>query len=92
MVGTVADGFSTVDPSLQTEVRDLVPTGERPADILTTAALPGAKAACDLTIVSPDAVHAGLDACATAHADKNRKYAPHFRSMQRIGVVFRLMV
>ena len=44
VVSTVVDGLVTVDPSVRTEVLGLVPSADRPADILTTAGVPGASA------------------------------------------------
>ena len=92
VVAAVADGMALADPSLRTEVHGLVPTGERPADILTTAAIPGRQAALDITIASQDALHAGLDACASAHQRKITRYSSLFPALRRAGVVFQPMV
>ena len=67
VVRVVADGMVLADPALQLEVYGLLSTGERPADILTTAAVPGTAAAVDVPIASQDAKHAGVDAFATAY-------------------------
>ena len=70
VVSALADGMALADPSLRTEVRGLVSSGERPADILTTGALPGVRTAVDVTVAAPDALHAGTDACAAAYRRK----------------------
>ena len=92
VVGAVADGMCLADPSLQTEVRGLANTSDRPADILTTAALPGVRTALDITIASQDAVHAGIDACATAYRKKMTRYATILPALRRAGVIFQPMV
>ena len=84
--------MSLVDPCLQTEVRGLVNTSDRPADILTTAAIPGRSAALDITIVSPDAVHAGPDTCASAYGRKVTRYSTIIPQLARAGVAFQPMV
>eukprot|EP00973_Karenia_brevis_P018232 2504286-Karenia_brevis.AAC.1 len=91
VVGAVSDGMSLADASLQTEVRGLTSSTERPADILTTAALPGVRTALDITIASPDALHAGTDAFAAAHRRKMRHYAHLLPSLRRAGVIFQPM-
>ena len=45
VVGSLADGMKLADPLMRTEVRGLGPTTERPADILTAAALHGVQVA-----------------------------------------------
>ena len=54
------------DPSAAVEATGLIPSAPalRPADILTSAALPGRLAALDIGISSPDAAGAGDDCCA----------------------------
>ena len=92
VVTTVAEGMALADPALQTEAHGLLPTGERPADILTTAAIPGTKAALDITIASQDAKHAGTDACATAYRRKMNRYDSILPALRRAGVVFQPLV
>ena len=67
------------DPSAETEVLNLFPDAPtlRPADIFTTAALPGRMAALDIGICSPDASGAGIDCCDTMHDKKIDKYRDH---------------
>ena len=44
------DGLAPVDPGVCTEEPGLVPTAERPADILTSAGVPGTQTAMDITV------------------------------------------
>ena len=92
VVSTVVDGLVTVDPGVRTEVSGLVPSADRPADILTTAGVPGASTAIDVTIAAPDAKAAGKDACATAFRRKMTRYHHYFPTLRRQGVIFRPMV
>ena len=92
VVAAVADGMVLADAGLQTEVRGLVTTGERPADILTTGALPGTKTALDITIAAQDAIHAGLDACRSAYGRKMRNHSHLLPSLRRAGIIFQPMV
>ena len=92
VVAAVADGMATVDTSIQLEARGLGGNGERPADILTTGALPGTKTALDVTIAAQDAKGAGLDACQTAYRRKMRNYAHLFPELRRQGIVFQPLV
>ena len=84
--------MSLVDPCLQLEVQNLAGTSDRPADILTWAALPGKLTAIDITIASQDATHAGLDCCAAAHRRKVRRYCRLLPAMNRAGITFMPMV
>ena len=92
VVRSVVDGMSVVDPCIQTEVRNLVNTTDRPADILTWAALPGKLTAIDVTIASQDAVQAGPDCCAAAYRRKVRRYASILPALHRAGITFMPMV
>ena len=92
VVGAVADGISLADPALQTEVRGLVPTSDRPADILRAGALPGTNAALDITIAAQDAIHAGTDACISAYRRKMTRYSNILPALRRAGVIFKPMV
>ena len=76
------------DPSAETEVLNLFPDAPtlRPADIFTTAALPGRMAALDIGICSPDACGAGIDCCDSMHENKIKKYSDHL--IGRAGVDF----
>ena len=92
VVSALVAGLAPVDPGVCTEVPGLVPTAERPADILTSAGVPGTQTAMDITVAAPDAKAAGLDACATAFRRKMTKYASHFPALRRLGIVFWPMV
>ena len=92
MVAAVADGLSLADPALLTGVRGLVSSSEWLADILTLGALPGTATALDMTIASQDAVHAGLDACASAHRRKMNRYSHILPALRRAGDIFQPMV
>ena len=85
-------GFAVGDPSTTTETPGLTRTAMRPADILTTSALPGRSAALDVTIVSPEAGSAGTDALSSAYRAKLRKYEEVIPEMRREGVDFQPMV
>ena len=58
----------------------------RPADVLTTAALPGRSAALDLGVASPFAAGAGDDYCDTMHQRKMAKYEPYFEELAMEGI------
>ena len=92
VVAAVADGIALADPAFQTEVRGLVPSSDRPADILTIGALPGVQTALDVTIAAQDACAAGSDACASAYRRKIRRYASILPALRRAGVVFQPLV
>ena len=64
------------DASASIEVPELIASapGLRPADIFTTAALPGGQAALDIGICSPDATGAGTDCCETMWQRKTWHY------------------
>jgi len=76
------------DPSASTEVPELISDAPalRPADIYSTAALPGGQAALDVGVCSPDAANAGDDCCAAMWERKRHHYAAHLEGMQRIGL------
>ena len=72
----MVDDLRVADAGVVTELRGLVEgSSARPADVYTSAALPGRDAALDVTIAAQDAVGAGDDCCATAFRGKIRKYA-----------------
>ena len=93
VVRKVADGISLADSSVRTEVRGLSGTSDvRPADVYTNAALPGRDAALDITIVSPEAAHAGQDCLQTAFMGKFHKYRNILPDLHRQGIAFKPMV
>ena len=78
------------DPAAAVEVPELIADAPalRPADIFTTAALPGCQAALDIGICSPDAAGTGLDCCETMWRKKRGRYADHHDEMRRHGIVY----
>eukprot|EP00973_Karenia_brevis_P051782 7193154-Karenia_brevis.AAC.1 len=67
------------------EGRGLTDTSDRPADVLTSAALPGTCTALDITITAQDAKRAGRDACASASRRKMTRYSDILPALQRAG-------
>ena len=78
------------DPSSETEVRALFPSAPtlRPADIFTSAALPGRMAALDIGICSPDACGAGEDCCDSMHNSKIKRYGQFLEGKSGPGFVY----
>ena len=89
VVGAMVEGLKLADAGVVTEPPGLTCTSMRPADILTTAALPGRSAALDVTVASPEASHAGVDAAETAVRAKYRKYRHLIPELRRAGIIFR---
>ena len=89
---SLADGMRMVDPGVALEVRGLAGMNVRPADIYTTAAVPGRRAALDICICSPNAASAGDDAAATAFREKLRRYESIIPQLHRDGIAFRPMI
>ena len=82
-------------PSASIETAGLVPSAPalRPADILTSAALPGRLAALDIGVTCPEATGAGEDCCDAMYRRKRRAYAPHLRELEEEqDVAYRPMV
>lgn len=75
-----AQGLSTVEP------------GARPADLLTTAAVPNREAALDVTIVSQEASHAGRDCVAAAQQAKFDRYRATINTWDPAVRVFQPLV
>ena len=85
----LADSMSAV------EVPGLIPSRPslRPADILTSAAVPGRLAALDIGISSPDSTGAGLDCCAAMEKRKHREYARYTDELKENGgIVYKPLV
>ena len=82
------------DPSAEAETPGLVPSAPslRPADVLTSAALPGRLAALDVGVVSPDAAGSGPDCCAHMFEQKMKVYREHFEEMEAGGVIYRPLI
>jgi len=79
------------DPSAETEVEGLIPSApaRRPADILTSAALPGSLAALDIGVTAPDAVGAGSDCVEAMRRRKVGEYAGHVEELAEQAIYYR---
>ena len=87
------DGVFLADSRVRTEVRGLSEESDvRPADIYTNSALPGCDAALDVTVVSPEASHAGQDCLKNSFSMKFRKYQAILPELSRQGIVFKPLV
>ena len=84
--------FRLADPSVRTEARGLTSTTARPADILTTAAVPGRSAALDVCVASSSASIARGDAAESAFKRKLRHYRAVIPELAAAGVVYRPLV
>lgn len=78
------------DPSASTEVPELIADAPalHPADIYSTAALPGCQAALDVDVCSPDAAGAGRDCVEAMWQWKRAHYAGHREAMRRTGMEY----
>ena len=91
-VRAVVAGLRAADPSVTTEPQGLTDSQARPADILTTAAVPGRRAALDLCVASPNAAGAGGDAAEAAFKRKLRHYAHVVPQLHQAGIAFRPLI
>ena len=91
-VRSLVEGFRLADPGVTTEPRGLTSTQARPADIFTTAAVPGRSAALDVCIASPNAAAAQGDAAEAAFRRKLRHYRNVIPELRRAGVAFRPLI
>ena len=82
------------DPSTSVETVGLIPSAPalRPADIFTSAAIPGRLAALDIGVTSPDAAGAGDDCCEAMFRRKIADYAPHFAELAEQDIVYKPLV
>ena len=82
------------DPTSVVEARRLIPSAPalRPADILTSAAIPGRLAALDIGVTGPDATGAGADCCDAMFNRKRAEYAAHLDELEAEGIVYQPMV
>ena len=91
-VRSIVEGLRLADPQVCTEPRDLTTTQTRPADILTTAAVPGRSAALDVCVASPNAAAACGDAAQAAFKRKLRHYRRVIPQLAAAGIAFRPLV
>ena len=82
------------DSSTAVEALGLIPSAPalRPADLLTSAALPGRLAALDIGITSPDAAAAGDDCCQAMYDRKRHDYRQHLQELEAQDITYRPMV
>ena len=88
----LVEGLKLADPAVTTEPRGLTTTTSRPADIFTTAAVPGRGAALDVCVASPNAAAALGDAAEAAFRRKLRRYRRKIRELASAGIAFRPLV
>ena len=91
-VRAVVEGLKLADPAVTTEPRGLTSTTSRPADIFTTAAVPGRGAALDVCVASPNAAAAMGDAAEAAFRRKLRRYRREIQELSAAGIAFRPLV
>ena len=91
-VRSLVDGLRLADPAVTTEPRGLTASMSRPADILTSAAVPGRRAALDVCVASPNAATALGDAAESAFRRKLRRYRQEIPELARAGIVYRPLV
>ena len=94
VVRALVDGFRLADPAVTTEPKDLTSTSDRPADILTLAAVPGRSAALDICVTSPNAASARGDAATSAFQRKLARYkrTGTIAELGRAGIAFKPMI
>ena len=92
VVRSLVDGIRIADPAVTTEPRGLTRTQARPADVFTSAAVPGRSAALDVCITSPDSAAAGADAAESAFRRKLTHYADVIPELRSAGIAFRPMI
>ena len=91
-VRALVDGLRLADAGVSTEPLGLTSTTDRPADVLTTAAVPGRSAALDVCIASPNAAGAQQDAAEAAFRRKLRRYRNAIPELAEAGIAFRPLV
>lgn len=92
VVRCVVEGLRLADPAVSTEPRGLTSTEARPADIFTSAALPGRSAALDVCVASANAAAAQGDAADAAFRRKLRHYRDVIPELLRAGIIYRPLV
>ncbi len=92
VVRSVVNGLKLADAGVSTEARGLTTSQSRPADILTTAAVPGRSAALDVCVASPNAAAAAGDAAEAAFKRKLRRYRREIPQMAAAGILYRPLV
>ena len=82
------------DPGATTEEPEVITSRPalRPADIFTSAAIPGGMAALDVGITSPDSSQTGADCVEAMWREKRGHYAAYAGEMAAAGVTYLPMV
>jgi len=82
------------DPTAELEPLGLIPGHPtlRPADVFTSAAVPGRLSALDVGICSPDATAAGHDCTESMRLRKLGDYGSHLGTLERQNIEYRPMV
>ena len=88
-VHAVSGGLKLADPCITTEPRGHTETQLRPADIFTTAAVPGRSAALDVCVASPNAAEARGDAAQAAFDRKLSNYSHEITDLRNQGIHYR---
>ena len=91
-VRVLVEGLWLADPGVTTEPRELADLTARPADILTSAAVPGRGAALDVCVASPSAAGAPGDLAEAAFERKLRRYRDIIPQLAAAGLVFRSLI
>ena len=91
-VRAMVHGLRLADPAITTEPRGLTSRTSRPADIFTTAAVPGRGAALDVCVASLNAAAAMGDAADSAFRRKVRRYRAEIRELNAANIAFRPLV
>ena len=92
VVKPVLNFIKLADAAATTEPRGLTDTQSRPADIFTSAAVPGRRAALDVCVASPNASGAAGDAAAAAFRRKLSRYRTEIGQLRQAGIVYRPLV
>jgi hypothetical protein len=87
-------GARGADPTAELEPLGLIPGHPtlRPADVFTSAAVPGRLSALDVGICSPDAGAAGDDCTESMRLRKLSDYGSHLGALERQNIEYRPMV
>ena len=89
VVRAVVDGIRLADPGVTTEPAGLTSTQARPADIFTTAVVPGRSTALDVCVASSNSAAAGGDAAEAAFQCLRRRYRAERAELAAAGTAFR---
>ena len=91
-VHAVLGGLKLADPGITTKPRGLIEARSRPADLFTTAAVPGRSAALDVCVASSNAGAARGDAARAGFDRKISHYRRETRDLRFQGTAHRPLV